>query len=245
MSMLNHGKGAMPLYLQIKEILKQQIEAERYAYGSLLPSEQELENTYQVSRITVRQAIAELENDGYVKRERGKGTTIIYNDKIDESLGVIRSFTKEMEDRGMKAGTAYAKIEKIPASLHVATHLEVAENEEIFHLYRIRTGNDEPIVVFETYLNGQYDFPLEDDKYYGAMYELFEQIGVHKPVLVKEKFEAMLADKLLAEGLKVPVGSAIFKRERVSYNANNEVIEYTISYYRGDRYSYSITLNQS
>lgn len=242
--MLNHGKGAMPLYLQIKEILKQHIEAKHYAYGSLLPSEQELENTYKVSRITVRQAIAELENDGYVKRERGKGTTIIYNDKIDESLGEIRSFTKEMEERGMKAGTAYAKIEKMPASLNVATHLEIAENDPIFHLYRIRTGNDEPVVIFETYLNGKYDFPLDDAQYYGAMYDLFEQVGVHKPVLVKEKFEAMLADESLSNGLKIPVGSAIFKRERVSYNVNNEVIEYTISYYRGDRYSYSVTLNQ-
>lgn len=240
---LNYGKGAIPLYLQIRDIIKTKIESKDYQYGELIPSELELETMYKVSRITVRQAIADLEKEGYVKRERGKGTTVIYNDKIDESLSEIRSFTKEMEERGLVPGTAYAKIEKIEADDTIARKLEVEEGSEVYHLYRIRTGNDEPVVIFETYLNGKYDFPLEDEKYYGAMYELFEELGIHLPVLVRENFQAMLADEKLANELKVEIGSPIFKRKRIAYNKDHEVVEYTISYYRGDKYSYSITLN--
>lgn len=93
---LNFTKGAMPLYLQIQEYLKAKIVNGGYAYGELIPSELELEKMFKVSRITIRQAIADLEKEGYVKRQRGKGTTVTYSERIDESLCAIRSFTKEM-----------------------------------------------------------------------------------------------------------------------------------------------------
>lgn len=239
---LNYKRGAIPLYLQIYEILKEMIEKEDYAYGDLLPSELELEKHYHVSRITVRQAIAELEKEGYVKRARGKGTTITYSSRINESLSEIRSFTKEMEDRGLKPGTCMIDITKVKANEEVAHALNVDINSEVYRLYRVRTADDEPIVIFETYLSSDYDFPLDKKSYEGAMYEVFEEVGVKIPTKVQENFQAMLADQKIAKLLKVKQGSPILKRCRVSYNVENKAIEYTISYYRGDRYSYSIQL---
>lgn len=239
---LNYERGAIPLYLQIKDQLKKQIEKKEYPYGSLIPSELELEKACNVSRITIRQAISELEKEGYVRRERGKGTSVTYSEKIDENLIAIRSFTREMEERHLKPGTKEVSIEKIQADKQISEHLEVEEGSEVYHLYRVRTADKEPIVVFDSYLRGEYALPLDNKKYMGSMYELFEKAGIKTPVLVKENFQAMLADDVLAEALKVKKGSAIFKRVRVAYNIDNKAVEYTISYYRGDRYSYSIEL---
>lgn len=229
---LNHKRGAIPLYLQIYEILRSKIEGEAYVYGDLLPSELELEKHYHVSRITVRQAIAELEKEGYVKRARGKGTTVTYTSRINESLSEIRSFTKEMEERGRKPGTRYIDIRKTAATEEVANALGIEIGSEVYHLYRVRTADDEPIVIFETFLSNDYDFPLDKESYQGAKL----------PTRVLENFQAMLADKRIAELLQVRTGSPILKRCRISYNAENKAIEYTTSYYRGDRYSYSIQL---
>lgn len=241
---LNYNKGAIPLYLQIFAILKDKIENNEYAYGDLIPSELELEKRYKVSRITVRQAIAELEKNNYVTRARGKGTSVIFTKRIDETLTAIRSFTTEMKERGLIPGTSFIEITKQKANEDVAMHLHVEEDSEVYHLYRVRTGDDEPIVIFDTYLSGDYPFPLEKEKYMNAMYDVFEEIGVKIPVRVQENFLAMLADKTIAKRLNVEVGSAIFKRTRVAYNHENKPIEYTISYYRGDRYSYSIELGK-
>lgn len=240
---LNYNKGAIPLYLQIYEILKEKIESFDYEYGMLIPSELELEKMYKVSRITVRQAIAELEKAGYVRRARGKGTSVTYVKRIDESLSAIRSFTTEMKERGLVPGTSFIEITKEKADEDVASHLELEQGSDVYCLYRVRTADEEPIVIFETYLSGDYDFPLDKEKYMGAMYDVFEEIGVKIPVRVRENFQAILADQNMASLLDVKVGSPIFKRSRIAYNVDNKAIEYTISYYRGDRYSYSIELS--
>ena len=239
---LDHKRGAIPLYLQLHRILKEGIEMETYAYGEMLPSEQELEKLYHVSRITVRQAIAELEKEGYIKRKRGKGTTVTYTKRIDESLSEIRSFTSEMQDRGLRPGTSYIDIIKTKADEDIAFHLNVEVDSDVYRLYRVRTADDEAIVIFETYLTSTYDYPLDKKYYKNSMYEVFEQVGAKKPRKVQEKYQAILADQAIAKMLDVSVGSPIFKRTRVSYNIDNVAIEYTISYYRGDRYSYSIKL---
>lgn len=239
---LDYSKGAIPLYLQIKKELKNKIESKEYPYGSLLPSELELEKSFGVSRITVRQAISELEKEGYVRRARGKGTTITYSEKIDENLSAIRRFTTEMKDRGLTPGTQVANISKILVPKEVAEQLELEKEDEVYYLYRVRTGNEEPVVLFETYIPTCFKLSLDPDKYYDSMYDVFEEAGIGMPQLVHENFQAMLADDRLSKALNVKKGSAIFKRVRIAYNKDNKPIEYTISYYRGDRYSYSIEL---
>ena len=84
MEKLNSAKGAPPLYLQISEILRNKILTKEYAFDTIIPSETELQGMYQVSRITARQAIQELEKDGLVSRARGKGTVVIYQKHIEE-----------------------------------------------------------------------------------------------------------------------------------------------------------------
>ena len=81
---LNRGKGTVPLYFQIASILREQIENGEFAHGDLLYSEKQLQKIFNVSRITVRQAIGALTNEGYLQCSRGIGTTVIFK-KIDDN----------------------------------------------------------------------------------------------------------------------------------------------------------------
>jgi len=79
---LDFSKEALPLYVQLKTIIKNRILDGTYAYGDLIPSESEFERQHNISRITVRRAISDLEKEGYVIRSRGKGTHVIYNHNL-------------------------------------------------------------------------------------------------------------------------------------------------------------------
>ena len=160
-------RGAPPLYLQVKNDLKRKIEEGIYPRGSLIPPEPQLEKMFHVSRITIRQAIMELVKEGYVNKKRGKGTSVTYSDKINENASAIRSFTTELEYRGMIPGTSYVSIESIPASKEIRDLLELAPQEKVYCLVRIRTANKKPIVLFQTYIPGRYDLSLKADDYRG------------------------------------------------------------------------------
>ena len=241
---LDYSKGAIPLYLQIYEILKKQIEQGEYALHERIPSEQELEDRFAVSRMTVRLAISELEKGHYVKKARGKGTTVTYVKVIDEDLSAIRSFTTEMQQRGLVPSTSFVSIVQEEACGEALQFFAMTEGEKAYHLMRVRDANNEPIVLFDTWINPRYDLPLKEEAYRGSMYALFEEKGIGRPQNVKENFQAILADDVLVEYLHCTIGMPILKRTRYTYLEDGTPIEYTQSYYLGDRYSYNVEIGK-
>lgn len=242
MSNLNFEKGAIPLYVQIKKIIKDKILSKEYAPGDSIPSEAQLQEQYHVSRITARQAIAQLESEGLVERARGKGTRVIFQNKIEESLKGIKSFTNEMLERGIQPGTRSAHMKLVKADQHLATIFGCSLGDEVYCLDRIRTGDDVVIVNFISYFSKERELPLDDKLYNGSMYALLDELNIKKPVKTKENFKSIVAKKELAEKLEIKKGDPILVRERISYDHSGKVLEYTISYYPGERYSYSIEL---
>ena len=236
MEKLDFGKGAVPLYIQIKKIIKE------YAPGDSLPSEAQLQEIFHVSRITARQAIAQLESEGLVERARGKGTRVLFQNKIEEQLAGIKSFTNETLERGIQPGTRWAHIELVKADRHVADIFGCKKGDLVYRLDRVRTGDDVPIVYFVSYFSRDRNLPLEDEKYTGSMYALLDELNIRKPVKTRENFKAITARKEEAEKLDIKKGDPLLIRERVSYDHEGNVLEYTISYYPGERYSYSIEL---
>lgn len=238
---LDDSKSAPPLYLQIKQILKEKIERGEYLPGDILPSESELQTLFRVSRITVRNAINELVFEGYVSRSRGRGTEVIYN-KIEESLNHIMSFTKEMEERGFKVSTKFAKIDLIQPSLTICKLLDIEENGKAFKLERLRCVNGEPIVFFTTYLRGNLNLSLDEKDYMGSLYELLREKNHVVVSKVKENIESILASSEMAAYLNIKEHAPVLKRTRLSYDQEGKALEYTICYYRGDKYMYSIEI---
>ena len=239
--MLKREKGAPPLYYQLMEELKEQIENEEYKQGDVFPTEKQLQERYQVSRITVRQAVNELVNAGYLESARGVGTTVVFQ-KIDETLKQVKSFSEEMESHGIVMKTSHCVISKEAASNEVARNLGISQGEECYKLERVRCAQDVPIVYSVSYLTGKYQLPLEESLYRDSLYRLLkEEYGI---VIArgKDTFEAVSAMELIRQFLGIAPGAPVFKRTRRTYDQDGDVLEFTVCYYAGDKYQYSIDL---
>lgn len=130
--MLNREKGSIPLYMQLEMALRKNIEQGKYGKGDFFPTEKELMEMYQVSRVTVRQAMARLVQTGYIRIRRGIGTDVVY-DKIEEQIEGVVSFTEEMRKHNIFMTTSYCKMELIKPSEQVAQKcLEVEAQMPIF-----------------------------------------------------------------------------------------------------------------
>ena len=112
---LNREKGAPPLYSQVETILRTDIEHGKYNKGDSFPTENMLMEEYQVSRVTIRQAMTALSQAGYIMSRRGIGTEVTY-EKIDEHMKSVISFTDEMKQHNITMNTSYCKMEKITPS---------------------------------------------------------------------------------------------------------------------------------
>ena len=243
MKQLDMTKGAAPLYAQIYNILKEDIKKGIYGEGDNIPAELELQEQYGVSRITVRQAVLALEQEGLVLRIRGKGTIVTEKPKFKETLNQIKSFTNEMLDRGVTPGSRNVTVELVPAGKDLANIFSCAETKELYHIRRVRTGNGEPIVLFETWLSSGVHLPLEKDAYEGSVYALLEKSGAAAPFAVEDQFEAVIADGAVYKALSLPNGSPVMKRVRIGFDRKMNAQEYTIGYYKNN-YHYIVYLQR-
>lgn len=239
--MLSREKGAQPLYFQLKEELKEQIESEKFKKGDMFLSEKQLQEIYQVSRITVRQAINELVNAGYLECARGIGTTVIFN-KIDENLKQVISFSEEMARHGIVMRTSYCEMSEIPAEKKIAEHLGIQPDAPCYRLERVRCAENVAIVYSITYLTNKYRLPVDNGLYRNSLYQLLKEEYDIVIAKGKDTFEAVLANETIGEFLHIEPGQPVFKRTRKTYDQDGDVLEYTVCYYAGDRYKYSIDL---
>src|SRR5450432_2399049 len=139
-------KGPVPRYYQLKEIMRERIGTGEWKPGDLIPSERELSEQYGISRMTARQAITELVNEGLFYREQGKGT-FVSRHKITQQLIHLTGFTEDISARGQRPGTKV-----ISAAMHVADEviaekLHINPGTPIFRLQRLRLADEEPLAI--------------------------------------------------------------------------------------------------
>lgn len=238
---LNRDKSAPSLYFQIESILREQIENGEYASGDILPSEKELQALFNVSRVTIRQAISDLANHGYVKCSRGIGTMVTF-EKIDENIKRVISFSREMEQHGMKMETSYCHISVEKSGKAASAKLDIPLNTPVYKLVRVRCVKGAPMVYSVTYLKKTHELPLDDGSYRESLYDLLETQYDIQIVRGQDTFEATLANGTIADFLKISVGEPVFKRSRITFDPNGDKVEYTYCYYPGEKYKYTVDL---
>ena len=242
MKTLDYSRWALPLYVQIYQDLREQILKHVYEQGQTIPTELELQEIYNVSRITVRQAVQNLEQEGLVIRSRGRGTVVAQLEKIEEQLALIKSFTEEMRDRNLSPGTKFAEVSTVLADEKLADIFSCKVGDSIYRIRRVRTANGRPVVLFDTFIFTDIELPRDNRLYFDSLYQLLKELGIANPVGVEERFEAVVADAEISKALGVSVGAPLMKRVRKSFNKEHRVQEYTHSYYDGDNYSYIIRI---
>lgn len=244
--MLLDRKGSVPLYEQIKNIIEQQIKNGELKEGEKIPSERELCEIYDVSRITVRQAIALAENEGLLYRSQGMGT-FVAKPKIKQELTRVNTFETSLAQHGFVASTKLLKAEATPNSIYLAKLLDIPISEKIFNLQLMGLGDEEPIVYYNSYFSyylGQKMHKTaldasQKNKPFSTL-DLYASQSDVTPTQIEQTYEATVSDESLSDVLKVPQRSPIFSVTSIVY-AHDKPIEYREAFYRGDKYKFFIT----
>jgi len=230
----------VPLYHQLKEILLAQIKEGRFKQGQALPPEWQLCERYGVSRITVRRAISELEYEGYVDRQQGKGTFVIHP-RIKREIGRLTSFSEEMKAQGRRPGSRLLNLQHKPADESIAFLLGLDEGDPVWIVERLRLADDEVVSYSISYLRLPHDVSLTpaELKKEVSLWALLERKGIY----LSEgdiTLEAIAADVHYAKLLDVEEGAPLLVREGVNYSERGVPIEYFRVISRADRYKYSV-----
>jgi GntR family transcriptional regulator len=236
--------GPVPLYHQLKQALQSAIEQSVYKPGGRLPSESELVREYGVSRITVRQALDELEAEGRVVRRHGKGTYVA-EPRIEQELVRLTDFVEDMQQAGQNPSSRVLAFVYEPAGPAIAKALHIASGTEVVRVDRLRLAEGRPIAYDTTWLPLRYgDLLAEMDLTQETIYHILET-RYAIPVL-SGAFYITAADATVqqAEQLEIAAGSALLVIQRISYTTGDVPVYYQKRYYRPDRVQYRVMLRR-
>ncbi len=236
MNTILHDSSA-PYYRQLYEILRKDIVDGERPPGDLLPSEKELINRFEVSRITVRTALEMLVQDGLIYRRRGLGT-FVATPKIEQGLTQIISFTEDMRRRGFQAETAVLSSFTMPAPRDIAKQLDIPVREEIAYLQRLRLADGEPLSIESSHLIHRLSpGVLRGDYANEPLREVLKNKYDLHLVRATQVIRAIAASKEQAQKLSITPGAPLFFIERVSYSQYDRPVEFLQLAHRGDRYT--------
>jgi GntR family transcriptional regulator len=242
LSLINQNSASslitVPLYIQIADELISRIESGDLQPGTQLAPERDLSAELNVNRMTLRRALQVLQSQGLIIRKHGVGT-FISETKIERQMETIFRFTSGMQNRGFTPGTKLIWVNTIEAEQKIAKDLAIPSHGRVYDILRLRSINQEPVMI-ESYkiplsrFPGLEKFDLENR----SIYEIIEvEFGV-KIARNRQSFEPITATRFEADLLQVKVGSALMLENRLSYDAENQPIEFGKDRYRGDRFRF-------
>ena len=231
----------LPLYSQLKAILLERLRQE-WQPGQLIPGESALENAYGLSRITVRQALAELVNDGYLYRQRGRGT-FVRHQKFTHDPARRLALTDTMRQQGVTPGWRVLGSGPCEATDGLAHMLGIGTGSSIFILKRLRLVDEEVIGYHVAYVPGAQAEHIDPEALdrEGSLHYLR-----HVPGMAGSKahrtLEAQGASEVVARHLGIQADDPVLHIERVTVAADGSPIELLSAAYRGDRFRYTLSI---
>lgn len=224
---------------QVREHLVSAIENGLQPHDKL-PTERELAEEFEVSRLTVRRALDQLERERVIYRVQGSGT-FVSADNIAKSLE-LTSFTEDMRARGLEPGSQSIHVETVSAGPQIGYELNLSPADEVVHITRVRTADEVPICLEHSYLPRAYAGGLESLEPEESLYNLLESRYGVRIDRAEQILRATVVEPEQAEKLAVPPFSPALLVSRRTYDERGNVVEYAETLYRGDRYSYSLTM---
>jgi len=233
---------AVPLYHQLKTVLLEKLRRGEWKPNDRLPTEDELGVQFGVSKATVRQALRDLAQAGFVRREQGRGT-FVTDQRVQFGPRHLTSFTEEMQQFGLLTGSIVLAWEMTSASGHVADALGVNEGAPLYLLRRLRLAGGEPMGLQTVYLDcalapGLLAFNFAERSLYATLESHYRLSLDH----ARQRHFAVALTAAEAELLRVPAGSPALAGERLTFLRGGRPLELTQSLMRGDRYHIQLKL---
>ena len=227
-------KSALPRYYQLKEIIRSKVRNREWQAGDLLPSEREFCELYGMSRMTVRQALTELVNEGMLHRKHGKGT---YVNQLSHShpqlLTRLAGFTELVEAQGQQSLTKVLYAQMKPADKVTAKQLRIKTGQLIFCLQRLRLISETPIALE----SGLISFIgceqlLKEDLEHNSLFQLLETKYGLPPLKSEQELDIGVVGTEDADYLNIPTGSPTHLIQVTVYTERDQPILYGRSIYR-------------
>lgn len=231
-------KKNSPLYKNIANKIKEEIISSNINNDEAIPSETKLAEKFNVSRVTVRQAIDLLVNEDILYKIQGSGT-YVKNSRIEHHIYKLQSFHEEMTELNKKPSTKIIDFMVICPDKNISNILKIDENEKVFFIKRLRYADEELLILEETYLPVNLFPDLTYEVMTKSKYDYIESKGYK----IKENYQEIIPmipdeDKCSILELKKPI--PILNINVWSTLDNDLVFEYTKLYFRSDRYTFKL-----
>lgn len=229
------------LYLEVAKKIKHSIQTGEYSENSPLPSERFLSEKYHVSRSTVRQALNKLKDDNIIYTIHGNGS-YVKPQVFNQPLTKFYSFTDELKNNNILIRNTIIDYEVITHQASLYTKFNMPEETAFHKIRRLRSAKDFPLMIETTYLPRNRFFKIDSEileKH--SLYQYLRQKYDFHATSAVEKFRPIIPSSFERDLLMITSSVPCMLLERYSYE-EGQLIEYTQSVIRGDKYTFSVDL---
>lgn len=235
------GEKMLPAYMRIHNKIKDDIDQGIWKIGQRLPSERDLADDFEVSRMTLRQAITLLVEEGILARKVGSGTYVA-STRIQEKMRVTTSFTEIIKAQGKQPSTKLISYTEDRPSTKECAHLGLRSSDLVIRMERVRYADDVPVVYEVAVIPKRFiaDFAQED-----ITQHFFHTLTAHGYKIGKSQqtIYARLATDKITNYLQLERGQAILGLTQISYFEDGQAFEYVKSQYAGERFEFYLENN--
>ena len=241
---LNKLNGERPLYDQVYQSLLQQIVNGFYPIHQQLPSENELSEQFDVSRITIRQALNRLQLEHLVYKIQGKGT-FVSAPKTFQNISQLQGFAEAMSNLGHEVFNIVKSFRFIAATPKIASKLKISLNSTVAEIKRIRLLDHKPVSFELTYLPENIGLALQPidlatrDVFLALEEDLSIALG-HADLSI----DATLADEELSELLQIDRNAPLLRVERLTHDAQGHPIDFEYLYFSAESFQYRLRVDR-
>jgi GntR family transcriptional regulator len=236
--------SAFPLYYQARESIRRAIFAGHLKPGDWLPSEKQLARLLDVSLITVRRALDDLQIEGLVAKEHGRGS-VVRALPMEQKLDHLAGFAESMEELHHQSSAKIIGVARVPASEDVARHLALAVGTEVQKIERVRYADQDAIMFNIAFMPVEIGAKVvAEDLTKHAVFSLMEtKCGI--PLLEADyQLEAIPPPRPVQKALGLKLHEPVFLVRRTTYSEGRKPVNYTLLYYRSDRFRYSVHVHR-
>lgn len=231
------GGGRGPRYLEVERDLRRLLNENGWTSGEALPSERQLAAHLGVSRVTVRKALNLLQENGAIVRKQGSGTYT--KERIEQPLTALTGFSEDMRARGVGATSQWIDRSVGYPTAEEVLSLAISPATPVARLWRVRFTDGEPVGVERATVSTTY-LPRPDDVK-DSLYAALDARQA-RPVRALQRIRAVALPVQEAEWLHVPELSPALHTQRLTYLASGTPLEFTLAYYRADRYDFVVEM---
>lgn len=232
-----------PLYLQLRDILVEEIESGEWPPNSKIPSENELSTMHGLSRMTTRSVLSDLVKEGLLYRVQGKGTYV--SEKIVTTSPYYVGVREQLERMGYEVNTKVIERGVVKCPDSIAVKLNLSKGMLVYQIKRVRYIKGKPISIHVSYVNSQYGEGLEkiDLEEEQLCVALNREYGIKRKKMT-ETLESIVASEREAEDLEVEKGHPLLLLKDILFDENNVPYEFTKVIFRGDKIKISLQFEQ-